>query len=275
MLFRSIVNPLNKFMLFLKQITLGNLSNLQKRIQLHGYMEISVMADEFNVMLDEINFLTRRLFETTTRLYQVELMKGRAELDFLRSQIKPHFLYNTLESIIGIAAEEENEKIFQMTKALSGLFRYSVKGQDMVSFKEELDILKGYVYIQKVRFGSRLNVTYEVSDYVLNCMVPKLIFQPIVENAICHGIEPKVGGGFLIFKGMLVNNRLTVVIKDDGVGIEKEKLDEINNGGNIGLPNVNKRIKLIYGEEYGMDIQSKKGKGTEVTITLPFSFYKG
>lgn len=269
----NILQPLKKLMQLMNEIKLGKLNNLKKRIFLDGYAEIIVMAGDFNQMLDEIDDLTHRLLESRTRLYESELVKKQSELAYLQSQINPHFLYNTLESIKGMAVEEGAHNIFNMTKALAMVFRYSIKGTDSVPLREELKIVKSYIDIQKIRFGSRLEAEYRFPEEILDIKVPKMILQPIVENAIFHGIEPKVGEGLLRLEGDLVENVLHVSIKDNGVGIEDDKLmtlmksDDQTTG--IGLENVNNRIKLTYGSEYGVRLHSEAGKGTEVVIMIP------
>ena len=281
----NILQPLKKLMRLMNEIKLGKPKSLQKRINLQGYAEIIVMANEFNEMLDEIDDLTHRLLESNTRLYEAELVKKQSELAYLQSQINPHFLYNTLESINGIAAEEGGDKIFNITKALALVFRYSIKGTDVVPLREELTIIKSFIYIQKIRFGNRFEVKYHFPEEILECKVPKMILQPIVENAIFHGIEPRIGEGLLQLKGEISGNMILLSIKDNGMGMEAEKLRLIkeslsaqqgftgkNNDRtvNIGMANVNNRIKLNYGNEYGIMIKSEPGIGTEVVIMIPF-----
>ena len=281
----NILQPLKKLMRLMNEIKLGKPKSLQKRINLQGYAEIIVMANEFNEMMDEIDDLTHRLLESNTRLYEAELVKKQSELAYLQSQINPHFLYNTLESINGIAAEEGGDKIFNITKALALVFRYSIKGTDMVPLREELTIIKSFIYIQKIRFGNRFEVKYHFPEEILECKVPKMILQPIVENAIFHGIEPRIGEGLLQLKGEISGNMILLSIKDNGMGMEAEKLRLIkeslsaqqgftgkNNDRtvNIGMANVNNRIKLKYGNEYGIMIKSEPGMGTEVVIMIPF-----
>lgn len=153
----------------MNEIKLGKPKSLQKRINLQGYAEIIVMANEFNEMLDEVDELTHRLLESNTRLYEAELVKKQSELAYLQSQINPHFLYNTLESIKGIAADEGVDKIYNMTKALALVFRYSIKGTDMVPLREELTIIKSFIFIQKIRFGNRFEVKYRFPEAILEC----------------------------------------------------------------------------------------------------------
>lgn len=282
----NIVQPLKRFIYFMNEIRCGKIKNLKNRIYLKGYAEINIMAGDFNNMLDEIDDLTHRLIETNTRLYEAELAKTQSELEYLKSQINPHFLYNTLESIKGIAVDEGSGNIFNMTKSLGQIFRYSIKGTDIVILNDELNMIKSYLYIQKIRFENRLNIDYEFDSNILQCKIPKMILQPVVENAIYHGIEPKVGQGHLSIGGYLSSEKLIVFIKDDGVGIDKENLElirknlEVKNNmkfysentvssSNIGLINVNNRIRLTYGNEFGIKVESQNGNGTSVILNLP------
>ncbi|HHW22406.1 MAG TPA: sensor histidine kinase [Clostridiaceae bacterium] len=280
----NITRPVKKLISFMDDLKGGSIRDLKKEVQLEGYFEITVLSKEFNSMLREINNLTHRLFETSSKLYETEIEKEKSELAFLRSQINPHFLYNTLEVIKGIALDEGAEKLYEMTNALALVFRYSVKGSNTVQLGEELKIIKAYVHIHLIRFGERLEAEYQIEEETLNVKVPKMILQPVVENAFFHGLEAKRGKGRLTIGSSINGRTLRIWIKDDGVGIEEDKLAEIrsklsgsaadsrlNSGrdGRIGLFNVNNRIKLTYGAEYGLSIYSEPSKGTEVVILLP------
>ncbi len=281
----NLLKPMNKFMQFINSIRSGNLKNLKKRLKLQGCMEMNIMAKEFNSMLNEINQLTKHLVETNSKLYEAELNKKQSELAYLRSQINPHFLYNTLESIKGIAAEEGVTDIIEMTQALGNLFKFSVKGDSTVLLAKELKIIKSYVKIQMIRFKGRFTVSYCFTEEALECMVPKVILQPIVENAIYHGLEVIMGTGCLVIEGMLnSNNELVIKVCDNGAGMDKNILEKIqkslegidmynnldkSNEMGVGILNVNNRIRLMYGEEYGIKINSQLGKGTDVIIKIP------
>jgi len=278
----NILRPLRKLMRFMNDFKLGRLRNLSKRISLQGYAEISSMANDFNRMLDEIDDLTKSLLESNTRLFKAELIKKQAELAFLQSQINPHFLYNTLETIKGMAVEQGSDRIFQTVKSLAYVFRYSIKAADILSLQDELTLVKNHIYIQQIRFADRFKVTYRIPDSILTSKVPKMILQPLVENAIFHGIEPKIGEGHLLLAGKLVGHDILLSITDNGLGIEDSKLQEIQKRlstlyeltsegkDSIGLINVNNRIKMYYGDAYGISITSQSGIGTEVVIRLPY-----
>ena len=224
----NILRPLKKMIFFMTSVSREDDLKFSKRISLKGYMEISTMADEFNSMLDEIERLSHKLLETNTRLYGTELERQKSELAFLRSQINPHFLYNTLEVITGIAAVEGQDKIKKMTRSLSSIFRYSVKGAEAIELGQEIQMIKSYVQIQQIRFADRFTVHYSFTDEALRHIVPKMILQPLVENAVYHGIETTLKPCRLEIEGFIdESGALIVDVRDDGVGIDAERLEEI------------------------------------------------
>lgn len=280
----NIVNPLSKFLRFFTSVREEKLGGLKQRLKVDGYREMNIMVREFNGLLDEIDSLTQKLVLTNSRLYEAELEQKRSELSYLKSQINPHFLYNTLEALKGSAVNEGADKTFRMAKALAQVFRYSVKGSDVVSLREEIEIIKHYLYIQQVRFNGRIRAEYCFSEEALECRIPQMILQPVVENAVFHGLEMKIGGGMIQLEGAVdETGGLSIVVVDDGMGMDGETLGRIRDsisegtawsrtaGGNesIGIKNVDNRIKLTYGAEYGLFIESQTGQGTSVTIRLP------
>jgi two-component system, sensor histidine kinase YesM len=280
----NIVSPLKKFISFFSLVKEKKLVGLQQRLKAEGYVEMAVMVREFNNLLDEIENLTQKLVYTNSRLYESELEKKKSELAYLKSQINPHFLYNTLEVMKGCAIDEGAVNTLGMAKALAQVFRYSVKGADLVTLSEEVEIIKSYLFIQQIRFSGRFTIFYDFSEESLQCAIPKMILQPIAENAIFHGLETKLGEGRLWFEGRVDERQeLTIRIRDDGVGIGSETLGRIAarlkdshetdrfdaSNENIGIKNVDNRIKLTYGDQYGVQISSVSGQGTEVTIRLP------
>lgn len=280
---RNIIRPLRKFKIFTAKINSGNMKGLKSKIELGGYSEMVSVSHEFNSMMEEVNSLTHRLLNTSSKLYEAEIETKQAELAYLRSQINPHFLYNTLESIKGIAADNEVPEIINMTKALGKVFKYSAKGSDTVLLEEEVKVVKSYIYIQLIRFDNRFSVTYNISDEALLCNVPKMILQPIVENSIFYGLEPLREKGELTIDAKIDSeDNLIIVVEDNGKGMDDVSLTNIRkqldnddsstlweNTRSIGLSNVNNRIRLRYGKGYGLTIDSEDDKGTKVTYKLP------
>lgn len=219
----------------------------------------------------------------------MDLNKRQAQYLALQNQINPHFLYNTLESIRGEALIAGLDSVADMTEALAKFFRYTItKVENLVTVEEELQNCETYFRIQKYRFGDRLKLHIECEkeewEEITNCKIPKLTLQPILENSIIHGTELKVGTGNLKIVFERTEKRLIIRISDDGVGMDGDALARLNNKlrcnrndnymaegqkGGIALVNVNNRIHLIFGEEYGMHIYSVPGKGTDVEITIP------
>ncbi len=240
--------------------------------------------DELFGLYQDLNSLLSTLEELAARESRAILMKKQAELDALQSQINPHFLYNTLESIRGQAMVYGNWEIERMTEALANLFRYSISNEgNTVPFSSELKNIENYLLIQQCRFNNKFEKIEKIDGDTLDCLIPKLLIQPIVENAIHHGLEQKFGKGILTIKAYRTNTRLIIQVLDDGLGIEAKKLARINDilrrgadtqerqesGMRIGIVNVNERIHLAYGKEYGLRIYSTENVGTNVEITLP------
>ena len=235
-------------------------------------------------LMDKVMEILSKEMDTTKRL---NIAKEQAQYLALQNQINPHFLYNTLEGIRGEAKVKGAENIAEMTEALATFFRYTISNLDhLVSVEDELANIESYYTIQQFRFGDRLSlkIEYEQEDgyRILNLKIPKLILQPIVENSIYHGIEKKNGKGNLVIRMDCTEKYLIILISDDGVGISKSKLEDLNERlmnistkdmdtkkGGIAIMNVNNRIKLLFGEEYGIVIYSTPMLGTDVEITLP------
>lgn len=223
--------------------------------------------------------------------YTAALLDTRAELETLQSQINPHFLYNTLDSIRGQALYEGVPDIADMTGALSTFFRYSISNRNsVVSLEEELENIRDYFDIQRFRFNNRFRLCLlpAAREDVTECYLPKLTLQPIVENAILHGMEGKLGEGTITIRIEGTERLIRVTVSDDGMGMNSETLQRVqarvrgetvetgrNGRGGLALPNVSRRIRLLYGETYGLQIMSTPGIGTDVVLTLPRDRKKG
>lgn len=261
---------------------------------LRRFLDGYAMADykEFDIPLLTPN--AEKQLEKMEELFHspkmFDLNKRQAQYLALQNQINPHFLYNTLESIRGEALIAGLDSVADMTEALAAFFRYTIsKVENLVSVEEELENCKTYFRIQQYRFGSRLqmHIEYDREEWedIIHCRMPKLTLQPILENSIIHGTELKIGTGNMRIQFERTEKRLLIRISDDGVGMEESTLWELNRKlrkdsstvsfhsseekGGIALVNVNNRIHLIFGEEYGIHVFSILGKGTDVEITLP------
>jgi two-component system sensor histidine kinase YesM len=231
--------------------------------------EIGQLEHNFAIMVNKINTLINEN-------YIKQLLVKETELKALQSQINPHFLYNTLASIHGLAKMNGQEKISTMVKSLGNLLRSSVKNNQIVtSIDEELHLLEDYITIQKLRYGDRLDFCIEMDDGLKSGSILKLTLQPIVENSINYGLESLTGVCSIHVKGYGEPELIRISITDNGPGMDEETLDKLRNrkldskGLGIGLKNIDERIKLFFGEQYGLDFESKLNEGTTVNITLP------
>ncbi len=250
-----------------------------------AYEELFQAEYEWMPRWDEV---MRRIRHLLNKQDAIRMSKKQAEYLALQNQINPHFLYNTLEAIRGDAICAGLDSIAETTEALSVFFRYSITGVDsLVSLEEEIDNVENYFTIQHYRFGEKikLQLTYPKDEEILQLKLPKLTIQPFVENAIFHGLERKVEGGTVRVKLDTTVHKLMIIISDNGVGMSEEQVDKINSyfervavsyvgeekkkRGGIAMKNVNSRIKLLFGEQYGVHLYSVEKIGTDVQIILP------
>ena len=253
----------------LNQVKEGNFDVVSK---VAGYDEINLLKSSFNGMAQEI----KKLLED---IKNKEAYKRRIENDLLRAQINPHFLYNTLFSIKCLAETRRPEEVSEMISALIDFLKMTLrKDADLICLSEEFIITEKYLVLQQMRYGDKLSFEFEPDEKTTQCMVPALILQPIVENAIFHGIEAKNEMGIIVISSEIQNERLIISISDDGAGMNEDTLErvidtctnkEYTRNESIGIANVSGRIKVDFGNEYGLHIESEAGIGTTVTIELP------
>lgn len=232
--------------------------------------EIGSLGRSFNLMTSEIQALMEQ------NVYE-QKQKRKSELKALQAQINPHFLYNTLDSIIWMSEAGENDEVVEMTSALARLLRQSISNdQEEVELEKEIEYVKNYLTIQKMRYKDKLEFFIYVDPRVAHVPIIKLVLQPLVENAIYHGIKYKETKGNLKIYARPVDGRAEIVVADDGIGMDEDVMEHIfdehrkeqkRNG--VGVPNVQKRLKLQYGSEYGIRYESVKGAGTKAVITIP------
>ena len=228
-------------------------------------------------MLDEKQKMQLEIEQVKYLAYETELSKKQAEILAYRSQINPHFLYNTFECIRDMALFYDVDDIAELTMALSNVFRFAVKGTDMVTVENELDHIREYAKIVNYRFMGKICIEIEAENSILNCSVLKLLLQPLVENAVFHGLEQKIENGTVWVRVFSSDDqKLCFVVEDDGCGIEPEHLKQITasletekNTTKIGVFNIYQRLKLHYDKQFSFNIKSISGKGTCITIMIP------
>jgi len=227
-----------------------------------GAYEVDQLSHQYKTMLDEIERLLSEIKDNERYLRQYEISA-------LYSQINPHFLYNTLDTIVWMAEFNDSEKVIEVTKSLAQFFRISLsKGQEMISLESEIDHISHYLFIQKQRYDDQLRYTIHLEDELKSIQVPKIILQPIVENAIYHGIKEKGEGGLIEVNCQSVEGKLIITIEDNGVGFDHNKSSKVKLGG-VGLENVKRRLALIYKNTANVTVESSQGIGTKVSINIP------
>ncbi|MCA1291975.1 sensor histidine kinase [Paenibacillus sp. alder61] len=227
---------------------------------------------EFGILIRKFNQMNEKISDLIDENYKTQLREKEAEIMALNLQLNPHFLYNTLNVINWMALERNETAISQMLVSLSTMLQYTVKNkQELVSFGDDLIWLKSYLHIMEMRYFGVFETRYELDEIPLDCRVPKMFLQPVVENAIIHGFSSVSNGGLLRIAGRDAGDRLEFIVEDNGRGMEAEALESLwrPEAAGVGLKNVNNRIKLLYGESYGMQAFSIPGGGTRMKITLP------
>lgn len=271
----TITKPVLKLQNLMQKAETGNLT---VRFRSLYNDEIGNLGRSFNHMLEQLDRLVKQV-------YKEQQYKKEAEIKILQEQIKPHFLYNTLDTISWLAREKGALDIVKLVDALTNMFRAGLsKGKNFITLKEELKHVGSYLYIQQIRYNDKLSYCIETDDFFSNCLVPRILLQPLVENAIYHGIKQKRDNGMIKVRvEKITENNLSMLVLsvyDDGVGIPQDKLiplrkalemnDTPEEKSGFGLYYVAKRIFLTYGPPYGIKIHSRENKETIVSLYLPF-----
>lgn len=267
LLSNSITKPIIKLKQTMKQVGEGD---LEARVELLSKDEVGALAEEFNRMIKK----TSNLMESVVN---EQKKKKEYELSLLQSQINPHFLYNTLESICGLAELNRNEDIINVVNELALFYRGVLsKGSRIITIRDEISITERYLKILKVRYGDQLDYCIDIDEDIYKYTTIKLLLQPLVENSIYHGLRNKRGKGIVEIKGLIENNKVVIKVIDNGIGIKPEVLDKLftmhendYKSKGFGLKSTDDRIKLYFGNEYGLEVFSVYGEGTTVKVILP------
>ena len=271
MITKSVTTPINSLRQTAERFGMGD---LEVRARMYALEEINVLARTFNTMSDKISELMER-----TKREQRNLRE--AELRLHQEQINPHFLYNTLDSIVWLAEGGNNRQVVEMTADLSDFFRTVLSGgNDYITVKEEETHIRSYLKIQKIRYENILDYEICIASELEDQVILKMTLQPIVENALYHGIKNKRGGGRITIRGYSEGERIVFEVEDNGIGMDEVDLEELrkklrgeksrldSKNGGFGLNNVAQRIRMYYGEQSEITITSRKGEGTCVRVCL-------
>lgn len=268
---KRITSPLKMLHSTMKSVEKGDLKN---RVSINSNDEIGELAEQMNTMIESIDSLINQV-------YQVEIKNREAQIKALSAQINPHFLYNTLEAVDILSLQGKKKEVQMIVLSLSRMMRYAFKSETIVTLKEELQHLDAFLQIQKAKYSEKINIYINIPEDLLSAKIPKLTLQPIVENIFKHGFFHKSGQNNLFISTEQNNKRIQIHITDNGIGVNQERLAELNvwlnnesqqehQVGHIGLINVNERIKLNFGEKYTIQASSEEGEWFNIIITLPF-----
>ena len=268
LLLRLITHPVSQLSAVMERFGVGDLS---VRAQAEGIGELRTLADHFNSMAERIQGLMRQVIAN-------EKEKRHMERKLLQSQITPHFLYNTLDSIIWMIQSGEYEGAGKMVSLLAKFFRVSLsQGKDIIPLRKEIEHAVSYLSIQNIRFKDKFEFTTDIDSSLLDYLCPKITIQPIIENAVYHGMEGKYDDGEIELSVHEVDGNICIAVSDNGGGMTEEQIDYIlhnkvvssKRGSGVGVHNVDDRLKLLYGPEYGVTIESVLDEGTTVRMTIP------
>lgn len=259
--------PIKRLEKIMKRVENGEL-DINAKIE--GEDEVKQLSNTFNLMIEKIRILMEQNKEESEE-------KRKSELKALQAQINPHFLYNTLDSIVWMAENGENEGVIKMVTALANLFRTSIsRGEEIISIKDEIEHVRSYLTIQNMRYMDKFDFDILVDEEVMKYKTLKITLQPIIENAIYHGIKKSVDKGMIKIIAEIVNDKICFQVIDNGLGMSQEKVANLlkkhekgNRKSGIGVKNVHERIQLYFGIEYGIEIESEEEVGTKVSIWVP------
>lgn len=261
------------------------IQNLEKAMEMveNGNIDTkiqSISKDEIGNISQRFNSMVIKIKESIQKTLEIERLRKDIEIKTLQQQINPHFLNNTLSSIRLAAMVEGNKNIAKMIEVFS---RFLVKTlgntKSFITIFEEVENIKDFVFIQQLRYNNALTVKYDIDENIHSCMIPSLLLQPLVENAIFHGFDQLSNDLTILIKGFLENKDITIIIQDNGVGMNTNRISEVLSGkynspfgsDSIGIINVDNRIKLTYGSEYGLRIESDPGNGVTARVLIPAS----
>jgi len=265
----SITRPLRRLMTLMERVESGD---FEVYGEAKGIYEVTTLSDSFNQMVTQVKMLMEKVLSEQQAL-------RKSEMRTLYAQVNPHFLYNTLDSVVWLAERGDQENVMKMIEALSGFFRLTLHGgKDVILARDELKCVENYLTIQKMRFGDKFDFDISADPSVDGLLSMKMILQPLAENAVVHGLGSEEEGGAVTVRAYLDENCLVYEVRDNGVGMEPERLDKLrreespeplSSASGLGIKNVRQRIGLFYGASYGLTFESEPDEGTVVTVRIP------
>ena len=261
---RMVTRPVNLLVDTMKDITKGHLEEVRFETSINEFIRL---RDGYNLMIDEIHTLLEKIVRE-------EKFKRKAEMNFLQEQIKPHFLYNTFDSVSSLALMGRNDDVYKMMSALGSFYRISLsKGKEVITISEELETVRSYLAVLKYRYPDLFTAGFNPEPETLSREIPKLVLQPFVENAVYHGLKPRNEEGRIEIRTWREDERVKLLIEDDGIGMSEEKLEAVLSRNapskSFGIWGTVQRLRLYYGEEDIVSIESRRGEGTRVLISIP------
>ncbi len=245
-------------------------------IEVEATGELKYLVTVYNKMVQSINDSIRTIYEEQEKKSVAELKSMQYELDFLQAQINPHFIHNTLNAVGYLAQKHDDQELYQALKAFNTLLRASISGtREMIPLGKEIELVESFIKIQQLRYGDSFSVTYEIDPAIEKLEVPKLILQPVVENAIFYG-EEKKGQTLISIKAEIKDENFLLIVSDNGPGMDTEYMERSNTENTrtfnrVGLKNIDERIKILFGTNFGITIESSNTSGTSITILFPRS----
>lgn len=242
-------------------------------------------ADEISILIHEFNEMVTRVDSLVKTVEGKQILLKEAEIKALQQQINPHFMHNIMETIMGLASEGMNEEVIQVSECMSDMLRYNTRFENITTLREEVEQIRNYISILKIRFEDRFEAYYDIDEECMECNIVKFTLQPLVENAISHGLAETYKDGMLRIRIKREGENISILVYDNGVGIEEERLaemrrrleqtaehplDYIDQYKNLGVLNVHLRLRMYYGEAYSIELFSKTGKGTCISIKIPY-----
>lgn len=268
----NMARPINQITEFINRA----IRHPDDRLNMNRVDDIGVVAASLDHMLDENQKMIEELKQGKISLYETRLARQKMEILAYRNQINPHFLYNTLSCMRDMALIHDEDDIADMAMALSDIFRYAVKGSNIVTFRDEVQYMEKYASIINYRFSGKISIVTDIADEVLDKPAIRFLLQPLVENSVFHGLEESIEPGTVYTRVAMNGDRIEITVEDDGVGMDedtleavREMIDNPGDSASIGLSNIVQRLRLFYDDDYSITVDSTEGEGTRIVLSLP------